>query len=158
MSKLNFVKKLLQFQFRKLGRISHKFTDNFRMYHAKRFTPTIFVQNGWNFHQMTTTCRGKKLRSIFWKFWILAVLYSFESNNGPKNEKNWENLAFFGSFLVALNDASEDDLLKPTVSSLRQKEGELVTHFIARLHIQANLCNLLLGTIIPVKVTSATPI
>ena len=102
MSKFNFVQKLLQFQFRKFGRISHKFPDKneFLEYITQKVSrPTIFVQNGWNFHQITTTCRGTKLRSIFGKFWILAVLYSFESENWPKNEKNRQNLAFFGSFL-----------------------------------------------------------
>ncbi len=102
MSKFNFVQKLLQFQFRKFGRISHKFPDKNEILEyitQKDSRLTIFVQNGWNFHQMTTTCRETKLRSMFGKFWILAVLYSFESKNGPKNEKNRQNLAFFGPLL-----------------------------------------------------------
>ena len=64
MSKFNFVQKLLQFQFRKFGRISHKFPDKneFLEYITQKDSrPTIFVQNGWNFYQMTTTCRETKL-------------------------------------------------------------------------------------------------
>ena len=108
--KFNFVQKLLQFQFRKFGRISHKFTDKNEILEyitQKDSRPTIFVQNGWNFHQMTTTCRGTKLRSIFGKFWILSFLYSFESENGPKNEKNRQNFAFSAHFCARISIKSQ---------------------------------------------------
>ena len=71
MSRFNFVQKLLQFLYWKFGRISRKFPDKneFLEYITQKDSrPTIFIQNGWNFYQMTTTCRGTKLRSIFWKF------------------------------------------------------------------------------------------
>ena len=80
MSKIIFVQKLLQFQFRKFGRIPHEFPDKnevlgYVMPNNSRLT--ILVQNGQNVHQMTTTCGQIKLRSFFLKYGILAILYSF---------------------------------------------------------------------------------
>ena len=49
MSKINFVQKLLQFQFRKFGGISYKFSDKNEILEyitQKDSRPTIFVQNG----------------------------------------------------------------------------------------------------------------
>ena len=96
MSKFNFVQRLLQFQFWKFGRISHKFLDKNEILEyitQKVSRPTIFVQNVWNFHQMTTPCRGTKLMEIFWKFSKLAILSQFCT-------KNWLNSGFCRPFLV----------------------------------------------------------
>ena len=37
--------------------------------------PSILIQNGWIFYQMTRTCRGTKLRCIFGKFWIFYIFF-----------------------------------------------------------------------------------
>ena len=87
MSKFNSGQKLLQFQFRQFGRIPHKFADKnevLSMFTPKFSHPSFFAQIGWNFYQMTTTCRETKLRSFFGKFWELRILYRlFQIRNLP---------------------------------------------------------------------------